>query len=438
MNKTDDALNIFKAAVESVQPKYLMQQHLQQNDNYLIIGGQKIALSSIGKLIVIAAGKAAAAMGKQVEQQLAGLITNGICITKYEHGVPLQKLELIEAAHPVPDENSLLAGKKVLELVNGLASNDVVLVLISGGASALMADVPDGCSLTELQTTVDILLKSGASIHEMNTIRRHLSYIKGGQLARTAQPARVFSLILSDVVGDDLDVIASGPTVPDSSTFADVWRVLKKYNLLDVIPDNIKMHIEKGLNKLLPDTPKTSDDFFGNTFTHIIGSNRIALKAAEQKALELCYHPIIYKENVTDNTEELARALMQELLHYNGSLPACILLGGETTIKVTGKGKGGRNQHFVLCALDELSQMDNAGLRNRVTVLSGGTDGSDGPTDATGAVGDVEMINKAGLSLKKYLKDFDAYHFFEQTDGLIITGPTQTNVMDIMIVLISD
>lgn len=437
MNKTGDALSIFKAAVESVQPKYLMQQHLRQNKTHIIIGDQNIPLNAIGKLIVIAAGKAAAAMAQQAEEQLAGLITAGICITKYEHALSLQKLELIEAAHPVPDENSLLAGKKVLDLVSRLMPNDIVLVLISGGASALVADVPEGCSLFELQTTVDLLLKSGASIHEMNAVRKHLSYIKGGQLARNAQPARVFSLILSDVVGDDLDVIASGPTVPDSSTFADVWQVLKKYNLLSIIPENIKTYIEKGVNKLLPDTPKLSDEFFRNTFTQIIGSNRIALKAAEKKALALGYQAHIYKENVTDDAEELARKLMQELTDYKGTLPACILLGGETTVKVTSKGKGGRNQHFVLCALDELSAINNNDLKNSITVLSGGTDGSDGPTDATGAVGDVKMINNSSLSIKEYLKNFDAYHYFEQTGGLIITGPTQTNVMDIMMVLVN-
>lgn len=437
MNQRNDAIAIFKTAVESVQPKYLMQQHLQQDNDYLSICNQKVQVSVINKLVVIAIGKAAAAMAQEAEEQLADLITGGICITKYKHRLPLQKLELIEAAHPVPDENSLLAGKKVLDLVSTLTPNDIVLVLISGGASALVADVPEGCSLLEMQATVDLLLKSGASIHEMNAVRKHLSNIKGGQFARSARPAKVFSLILSDVVGDDLDVIASGPTVPDSSTFADVWQVLKKYNLLDLIPENIKVHIEKGLNKLLPDTPKASDDFFRNTFTQIIGSNRIALKAAEKKALALGYEAHIYKENVAGDAEELARKLMQELPHYKGMLPVCLLLGGETTVKVTGKGKGGRNQHFVLCALDELSAINSNDLKNNVTVLSGGTDGSDGPTNAAGAVGDVKMINSSSLSLKKYLQNFDAYHFFGQTDGLIITGPTQTNVMDIMMVLIS-
>ncbi len=437
MNQRRDAIAIFKRAVESVLPEYLMHQYLQQDNTDLRIGDQKIPLEANGQLVVIAAGKAAAAMAQQAEQQLAGRITAGICITKYEHGLPLKKIELLEAAHPVPDENSLLAGKRVLQIVEGLAANDLVLVLISGGASALLADVPEGCSLHDLQLTVDLLLKSGASIHEMNAVRKHLSNVKGGQLTKRAQPAKVFSLILSDVVGDDLDVIASGPTVPDSSTFVDVRLVLKKYNLLNAIPASIKSYIEKGLNKIFPDTPKVSDEFFSNTFTQIIGSNHIALKAAEEKASTLGYYTLIYKENVTGDAEELARTLIQELKNYKGLLPACLLIGGETTVKVRGKGKGGRNQHFVLCALDELAASDDINFKRRITVLSGGTDGTDGPTDATGAVGDSQMIKNNGLAIKKYLNNFDAYHFFEKMDGLIITGPTQTNVMDIVVVLIT-
>jgi glycerate 2-kinase len=438
MNQRQDAINIFKAAVDAVHPMYLMREYLWSDSTGLQIAGQNIAWEAVDKLVVIAVGKAAAAMAQQAEQQLAGRITAGICITKYEHGLPLQKIELLEAAHPVPDENSLLAGKKVVQLIDGLSSTDLVLVLISGGASALLSDVPEGIVLNELQTTVKLLLNSGASIHEMNVVRKHLSCIKGGQLAKRAQPARVFSLIISDVVGDDLDVIASGPTVPDSSTFADLWQVLEKYDLTNSIPTSIRGYLEKGLNQLLPDTPKSSEDFFSNTFTQVIGSNQLALRAAQQMALSLGYHALVYKQNVTDDTAQLARELVQYALQYKGLLPTCFLLGGETTLKVTGEGMGGRNQHFVLCALEELSANDGNDLRNRITILSGGTDGSDGPTNATGAVGDVEMINKAEFSIKKYLNDFDAYHFFEQTDGLIITGATQTNVMDVMMVLIGD
>jgi glycerate 2-kinase len=436
MSQRQDAIAIFNAAVEAVQPANLIRQRLQVLKDCLIICDQKIEWTSFDKLIVIAVGKAAAAMARETEQQLAGFITAGICITKYEHRLPLEKLELIEAGHPIPDENSIMAGEKLLQLMRGLSNRDLVLVLISGGASSLLADLPDNCSLVDLQVTVDLLLKSGASIHEMNAVRKHLSQLKGGQLAKRAQPARVFSLVLSDVVGDDLDTIASGLTVPDSSTFEEVWRVLRKYGLADLIPVNIKIHIEKGLNRLLPETPKSSEICFSNTFTQIIGSNAMALKAAREKALSLGYHTLVYKENAAGNTDKLARELMQYVLHYNDVFPVCLLLGGETTLKIAGTGKGGRNQHFVLCALDEWSAMPDPKFQKPITILSAGTDGTDGPTNAAGAIGDAGMIKNAASAIKTHLEKFDAYHFFEQRGGLIVTGPTQTNVMDIMMVLI--
>jgi glycerate 2-kinase len=428
------AMQIFEAAVQAVQPAHLLQQHLYADDTHVYIAGNAIDRKKIHQFIVIAAGKADAAMAQQAEQQLANIITNGICIIKYEHALPLQKLKTMAAAHPVPDANSIKAGAAVLQLVNGLHNNDVVLVLISGGASALMADIPEGCTLQEVQTTFELLLKSGASIHQMNAVRKHLSKIKGGQLAKAAQPAKVFSLLLSDVVGDDLDTIASGPTAPDKSTFSTVHQVLQQYQLWHVIPESIRRHLTKGLDKLIADTPKINEAFFTNTFTQIIGSNKIALGAAAQLATQLGYHTIIYKENVTADTVKFARALLQQYKDYNGPLPACILAGGETTLQVTGTGKGGRNQHLVLCALDELSK--HLHDKKNITILSAGTDGTDGPTDAAGAVAGAAML-QAGIPIKKYVENFDAWHYFEQTGGLIKTGPTQTNVMDIMMVLIT-
>jgi glycerate 2-kinase len=428
-----NAIQIFKAAVEAVQPPRLMQQHLYTDENCIHIAGHILSKSSISNLIVIAVGKAAAAMAQQAELQLGNIITDGICITKYEHGLPLQKIKLLETAHPVPDENSVKAGGAVLELITGLTKDDVVLVLISGGASSLMADVPEGCTITDVQTCFELLLKSGATIHEMNAVRKHLSKIKGGQLAKAAQPAKVFSLILSDVVGDDTDTIASGPTVPDLSTFNDVQEILLKYQLWHAIPAAIENHLTKGLQQQIAETPKPGELFFQNTFTQIIGSNRIALQAAAAKAKQLGYYTIIYKENVTEDAEQFARAFIQQFIYYTGTKPACILCGGETTVKVTGNGKGGRNQHLVLCALDELSKQKK--LHHTITVLSGGTDGTDGPTDAAGAVNDSNSLPD-DLLLKKCLADCNAYHYFEQTGGLIKTGPTQTNVMDVMLLLI--
>jgi glycerate 2-kinase len=428
-----NAIQIFEAAVEAVQPQQLMQQHLYADEEYIHIAGYALRKSSINNVIVIAVGKAAAAMAQQAELQLGNIITNGICITKYEHGLPLQTIQLLEAAHPVPDENSIKAGEAVLRLINGLTKDDVVLVLISGGASSLMADVPEGCTITDVQTCFELLLNSGATIHEMNAVRKHLSKIKGGQLAKAAQPAKVFSLILSDVVGDDTDTIASGPTVPDRSTFTDAQEILLKYKLWDSIPAAIRNQLTRGLQQQITETPSPGELFFQNTFTQIIGSNRIALQEAATKAKQLGYHTIIYKENVTEDAEQFARTCIQQFIHYTGVKPACILCGGETTVKVTGNGKGGRNQHLVLCALDELSKQKK--LHHVITVLSGGTDGTDGPTDAAGAVADSNSLPD-DLLLKKCLADCNAYHYFEQTGGLLKTGPTQTNVMDVMLLLI--
>jgi glycerate 2-kinase len=428
------AIQIFEAAVEAVQPAHLMRRHLYADNTNVYIAGNAIARQKINQFIVIAAGKAAAAMAQQAEQQLANIITNGICIIKYEHALPLQKIKIMAAAHPVPDANSIKAGDAVLHLIKGLHKNDVVLVLISGGASALMADIPQGCTLQDVQTTFELLLKSGASIHEMNAVRKHLSKIKGGQLAKAAQPAKVFSLLLSDVVGDDTATIASGPTVPDYSTFYTVHQLLQQYQLWHSIPESIQQYLTKGLHKQIADTPKINETFFTNTFTQIIGSNRIALAAAAQKAAQLGYNTIIYKENVTGDTAQFARDLLQQCKDYNSALPACILAGGETTLQVTGTGKGGRNQHLVLCALDELSKHPPG--KNNITILSAGTDGTDGPTDAAGAVAGAAML-QAGIPVKNYVENFDAWHYFEQTGGLIKTGPTQTNVMDVMMVLIT-
>jgi glycerate 2-kinase len=429
------AINIFKSAITAVQPRQLMQAHLYADAEHVQIAGNKIEKKAINKFIVIAAGKAAAAMAQQAELQLGTIITDGICITKYGHGLPLQKIKLLEAAHPVPDSSSMVAAQQVLQLTNGLTQHDILLVLISGGASSLITDVPEGCTLEEVQATYDLLIKSGVSIHTMNAVRKHLSKIKGGQLAKAAQPAKVFSLILSDVVGDELDTIASGPTVPDSSNFEEVHELLLHYNLWNSIPKSIQHYFTKGLQKQIADTPKPGEAFFENTFTQIIGSNHIALHAAKEKALQLGYEAFIYQENVTDSAAAFAKSFVQQCSSYQGNLPVCIIAGGETTVQVTGNGKGGRNQHLVLCALHELSKQP--ATKHEITILSGGTDGTDGPTDAAGAVADSALLSAANMSPTKYIENCDAYHFFEQTGGLIKTGPTQTNVMDIMLLMIS-
>jgi len=434
------AQEIFYAAINAVQPQVLLPDHVYVHEEMLHIAGQKIDVSSINNLIVIAAGKAAPAMAKETEKQLGNLITKGICITKYEHAVQLDKFQTVEAAHPVPDKNSILAGKLVLQAVQHVSVNDIVLILLSGGASSLLADIPEGCKLEDIQQLSDLLVNSGASIEQINIVRKHVSSIKGGQLAKSAYPATVFTLIISDVPGDDPCSIASGPTVPDRSTFEEAYHVLVKYDIWNQVSESVRQYLEKGLNAEIEETPKPGSLFFINTFSEIIGNNKLALEAAKMSASQAGYHVVILNNDLSGDTEMEARQFVQYLLDYDGNLPACIIMGGETTLKVTGNGKGGRNQHFALCSLYELLKKSKTKYDRNITILSAGTDGTDGPTDAAGAVIDTEII-KAGMinkvRLNKHLADFDAYSFFDKAGGLIITGPTQTNVMDMVVGLIN-
>lgn len=432
-----NATEIFDAAVKAVLPGTLLPQYLYVQDGILHLGNTKRNISEAGKLIVIAAGKAAGAMAQAAELQAGELFSSAICITKYGHAVPLQYFQTIEAAHPVPDKNSILAGESVLNMLQQLKKEDTVLLLLSGGASALMADLPEGCSLEETQMLFDMLVKSGADIHEINIVRKHMSRIKGGQFARNAFPAQVISLIISDVPGDDLSTIASGPTVPDPSTFQDAYQVMVRYHIWEQTTPGIRCYIQKGLQGKVDETPKKGEQFFQQVFTCIIGNNKTAGTAALLKAEALGYHSILINDMLSGNTEEAAKSFIQTMNDYDGQLPACLLMGGETTLKVNRNGKGGRNQHFVLAALHELVKHNLPASNYHFTVLSAGTDGTDGPTDAAGAVFSSrnitpEMKSKSSI----FMSEFDAYHFFHQYGGLLETGPTQTNVMDIVIGLI--
>ena len=431
-----DAVEIFFAAVSSVQPAQLLAKHLLVQDDSLLIGGTSIPKTEINNIYVIGAGKAVAAMAVETEKILGRYITDGLVVTKYHHSLPCKKIIVIEAAHPVPDENGIAAVEKTKQLLQKVGKNDIVICLISGGASALWCDLPEGISLQDMQVISNALLKSGASIEEMNAVRKHFSTIKGGQLINHCNGARVFSFMISDVPGDKPEVIASGPTVADPSSFEDAKKVFEKYNLSSILPKAILTYMDKGISGTIAETPKPGDPIFNNTFNKIIGTNTIALNAAAQKATTMGYHVHAITNIVTGDTEEEAKKLVEFAMQFDGPFPACIIQGGETTIKVTGTGKGGRNQHFVLSALKEIK---NSKSSANISILSGGTDGSDGPTDATGAIADRDTLVKAeqsNLPIDKYLENNDAYNFFNKTDGLLITGPTQTNVMDIMIAII--
>lgn len=424
------AIAIFSAAVDAVKPDHLMRQHIDWDGEFLKITDHRIHEKEFSRLIIIAAGKAASLMAQTAETIAGNIITEGVVVTKYDHALPLKKLRQMEAGHPLPDENSLKGGEAVLDVLKNRSHNDIVLALISGGASALLADTPAGVSLQDLQTTFQLLLESGATIHQMNIVRKHLSNIKGGWLAVHAQPAKLFTLILSDVVGDDLDIIASGPTVPDKSSFSDAVEILNNFQLMNRIPVSVQQHLAAGFSGKIQNTPKADHPAFRNTINTIIGSNPIALQAAAQKAVELGYQTTILSSGITGEAREVARSFTEELKKTDSTQPVCLLMGGETTVTIRGNGRGGRNQEFALAAAMELAETRN------ITILSGGSDGSDGPTDAAGAVVDGHTLRSAidqRMNMPFYLKNNDSYHFFEKVGGLIKTGPTQTNVMDLMI-----
>ncbi|WP_177192424.1 glycerate kinase type-2 family protein [Chitinophaga arvensicola] len=436
-NTSTDIQAIFLSGVAAVHPKQLMQQHVQvpAANRTIRISGDDYVLSEDARVWVLGAGKAAAAMAQELETILDGHFPlQGVVVTKYGHALPLQHLELMEAGHPVPDQQSVAASVRLLETARQVQPQDLVIFLLSGGASALLADVPEGSTLAEVQQLSEALLKSGADIREMNTVRKHLSRIKGGLLAKSIYPATLCTLILSDVVGDDLSVIGSGPTVADPSTFSDTLTVLRKYHLPEKIPGTLLQYIEDGVAGRITETPKPGDPALQKTHNYLAGTNRVALEAAAVKARQLGYHPLLLSDTVTGDVNAVAAELVQTAHRYTGPLPACLLAGGETTVKVTGSGLGGRNQQLALAAGIALSEHPG------ITFLSGGTDGSDGPTNAAGAIVDASTIKNAikkGLDPNSFLTQNDAWHFFSKAGGLMITGPTQTNVMDLMILLIT-
>lgn len=436
MDMNSIAEQIFLAGVAGVLPDQLIRSQVKLNGNILSVAGNNYDLSSIKNIYVIGAGKASALMAKEIEFLLGARITKGHIVVKYGHGCDLKFITIIEAGHPLPDANGVAAAGQILEIARSADERDLVICLISGGASSLLADFPEGSDLNELQQVNELLVKSGAGIKEINTVRKHLSGIKGGQLARAIYPAKAVSLILSDVVGDPLDVIASGPTSYDNSTYADALAVIKAYELENKFPKTMMRHLQDGIAGWHPETPKAGDKVFENIKNLVIGSNNIALNAAADKAQALGFTTHIITDALEEDYTEVADFILTTIERFSNDhkeKPLCLLFGGEPTVKVTGNGLGGRNQHLALyCAL----KLQGA---KGISLLCAGTDGNDGPTDAAGAIVDgttAEKASSAGIDPQAYLNKADAYHFFEQMGGHILTGSTKTNVMDMMVVLI--
>jgi hydroxypyruvate reductase len=433
-----DAAAIFQAALAAVDPEEAVRRHLRIENGDLLAQGRRYAMGSCEHIWVVGAGKAVAPMAKALEDLLAERISGGILVVKDGHGLPLKKIRIVEASHPVPDARGVAGTLEILRLLESAGERDLVICLISGGGSALLIAPSEGLRLEDKQAATRSLLACGATIHEINTIRKHLSRAKGGQLARAAHPAAVLSLILSDVVGDDLDVIASGPTVPDRSTFGDTREILERYGIWDRLPPPVCERVLNGVRGVVPETPKTGDPAFGRCSQLLVGSCLGALTAGAAAAERLGYRSLVLTSKVEGEAREVAKAFAavgKEILGSQHPLarPACVLIGGETTVTLQGDGSGGRNQEFVLAGALALDGIED------VVLLAGGTDGTDGPTDAAGAVADGLTIRRAkalGLDPHDFLKRSDSYHFFKPLGDLLVTGPTRTNVMDVYLLLV--
>ncbi|MGA3076897.1 MAG: glycerate kinase [Bryobacteraceae bacterium] len=419
------ALAIFKAALRAANPADAVADRLARED-----------FSGYRHIYVVGAGKAGAAMARATERALGRPIARGLLNVKYGYVAPLRRIELNECGHPVPDQRGVEGARRIAEIAAGAGPDDLVLCLISGGASALLPLPADPITLDEKQEVTKLLLACGASIHEINAVRKHISRIKGGQLARLAYPARVLSLLLSDVIGDDLDVIGSGPTAPDASTFALARTILEKYGIFQRVPAAVRERMESGVRGEIPETPKRGERIFTRVRNVVIGSNRLAVDAAAVRARQLGFRTLVLSTFVEGETREIARmhaAIAKEIVHAGRPLkpPACVITGGETTVTLRGDGLGGRNQEFALSAAIDISGLPN------VVVLSAGTDGSDGPTDAAGAIADGRTLARNPRA-PEFLARNDSYHYFEGLRDLIVTGPTNTNVMDVRLILVGE
>ncbi|MFZ0430040.1 MAG: glycerate kinase [Acidobacteriota bacterium] len=432
-----DAIGIFQSALRAVDPAKVIESQLRVDSNLLQVRDRSFDLDRFERILVVGAGKASGAMARAVEGLLGDRISDGCVNVKTGHAVPTQRVEIVEAGHPIPDAKGLEGTKRILHLLEKASERDLVLCLLSGGGSALLPCPADGVSFDEKQQTTSILLRCGATIHEINAIRKHISSVKGGNLARRAYPATLVTLILSDVVGDDLDSIASGPTVPDRSSFQDCRRILEKYGIENDLPPTVRRRLEMGLHGDIEETPKEGDPVFARTWNAIIANNLLAVTSAAARARELGYRTLVLSTMIEGETREVAKvhaAVAKEIRKNHQPLPppACIISGGETTVTIAGSGLGGRNQEFVLAAALEIGGWPG------IVVLSGGTDGTDGPTDAAGALADGRTMERAlalGLDGRQFLRDNDSYHFFEALHDLLKTGPTLTNVMDLRLIL---
>ncbi len=426
------------AGLDAADPGRLVRRHLRVDDESLAVADARFRFGGSRRLAVVSVGKAATSMARAAEEVLGHHISAGLAVDTSER-MGLALTRLLVARHPVPDERGRAAAEELEALALGLGKQDLLLLLISGGASALLPAPAPGITLEDKATVTSLLLRAGATIGELNTVRKHLSRLKGGGLARAAAPARVVALVLSDVVGDDLSTIASGPTVPDPSTYADAVDVLLMRGIFEAVPQPVRRHLEAGVRGEIPETPKPGDAAFRRVTTRVIGSNRWTVEAAAQEARRLGLRSVVLTTRLEGEARDAARVLTSILRECAETgtpenPPVCLLAGGETTVTVRGQGRGGRNQEVVVAAVEPLSRFPT-----HAVVASLATDGMDGASDAAGGIADQDSLGHASaLGLphpSAFLADNDSSSFLGPLGDLLVTGPTGTNVVDLTVLM---
>lgn len=428
---------LIQNGLKAADPGKSMKQEIIRKDNQLCVNMAHYDLSQFQRVICVGAGKASAHMARTLEQILGNYLEGGMVIVKDGYEAPTKKIQVIEAGHPLPDSRGVRATKNILTISGSLTKHDLLIVLLSGGASSLLCAPAPNLTLTDTRKITKGLLQSGATIHELNTVRKHLSAIKGGQLAKTTK-AQILTIIVSDVMGDDLATIGSGPTVPDPSTFQDAQAILEQYQIWNNAPEKVRTHLEQGIDGHLPETWKSRRQHSPRNRSIILANNQTAINGISLAAKRLGLRLSILDSPFQGEAKDLGSilgAMAKDIREFGNPIrpPACLIAGGEPTVTVTGKGKGGRAQETVLAAAQEI-----AGLHN-VFVAGFGTDGTDGPTDVAGALVDgltLEQAAKKGIDISQFLNNHDSYNFFKKVGGHIITGPTRTNVNDIYLVLV--
>ncbi len=427
---------LIQSSLDAADPAKAIKQSIIRKNHQLFVNNIQYDLSQYQRIVCVGAGKASALMAQTLERILGRYLEGGMIIVKDGYGTPTQHVQIVEANHPLPDARGVRATKQILKYVRSLTKQDLLIVLLSGGSSSLLCAPAPGLTLTDKHRTTNMLMRAGANIHELNTVRKHLSAIKGGQLVQ-ATSAKILTVIMSDVMGDDLATIGSGPTVPDPTTFQEANAILEQYEILGRVPEKVRTHFEQGTKGHIPETWKSKRRHSPRSQSIILANNHTAVEGIAKEAKRWGLRIHLLDSPLQGEAKDLGTilgAMAKDIREFGNPVrpPACLIAGGEPTVTVTGKGKGGRAQECVLAAAQELSGLTN------VVVAGFGTDGTDGPTEVAGAMVDGNTVQRArenGLSIENMLERHDSFTFFKQVGGHIITGPTHTNVNDIYLII---